>query len=254
MIEQHRPTPTVTQGDDIQMLQVMPALTTDEYDALVADIRANGVLVSVLVGQYGRTVDGHHRRRAAAEVGVDCPTVTRQIGDDEEARQLAVSLNAARRHLTREQRQDLVVTELRIRPDDSDRAIARRVGCSPSTVGKFRSQVSKLDTQITREKAEDLTRRAQRLILRADTLCLIALLQGVSPAELVEAITSGVPADILDLLWQPVIRPGIGGLYSWPVGGFYRRYALEVLTWREWGDNYDAEIAKAAERLLAAEY
>lgn len=141
--------------------QVMPPLAPDEYDALVADIRANGVLVPVLVDQQGRIIDGHHRHRAAAEAGVECPTVTRRVGSDEEARQLALSLNAARRHLSREQQADLIIIELRTRPHDPDRAIARRLACSPSTVGKYRAVLAEHEEQRRRQEEADRQRRAQ---------------------------------------------------------------------------------------------
>ena len=125
--------------------QVMPALTDDELVALRADIATRGIVVPVVVDQHGRLLDGHHRRQIAAELSITCPTEVVQVADDDAAHDLALTLNLARRHLTREQRRDLISAEIERRPDDSDRAIARRVGCSPSTVGAVRG-VSKLDT------------------------------------------------------------------------------------------------------------
>ena len=61
------------------------------------------------------------------------------------AREGALSCNLARRHLTREQKRDLIARECQARPDDSDRRIARSLGCSPSTVAEVR-RPSKLDT------------------------------------------------------------------------------------------------------------
>jgi hypothetical protein len=48
-------------------------------------------------------LDGHHRQHIAAELGIDCPTEIRQVVDENEARDVAFTLNLARRHLTREQ-------------------------------------------------------------------------------------------------------------------------------------------------------
>src|SRR4051812_43707008 len=59
--------------------QPMPALTTEEYDALKTDIAARGVLVPVVVDQHGRLLDGHHRRQAAIELGIDCPAEVRPV-------------------------------------------------------------------------------------------------------------------------------------------------------------------------------
>ncbi len=56
---------------------------------------------------------------------------------------------------------ELIASEITARPDDSDRMIARRFQCSPSTVGAVRRSVSKLDTAenvtVDREKCEQIT-------------------------------------------------------------------------------------------------
>lgn len=116
----------------------MPALTADEYAALRDDIAARGVVVPVVLDQHGRILDGHHRREIAAELGIDCPTEVHHVGDDEDARDVALALNLARRHLTREQRRELIAADIEARPGDSDRAIGRRVGCDHKTVGAVR--------------------------------------------------------------------------------------------------------------------
>lgn len=118
--------------------QPMPALTEAELAALRADVAAHGVLVPVVLDQHGRVLDGHHRRQVAAELGIECPNVVRHVADDDEAADVAVTLNAARRHLSRVQRHGLVAAEIARRPGDSDRAIARRVGCDHKTVSAVR--------------------------------------------------------------------------------------------------------------------
>lgn len=143
----------------VSMFQPMPALTPDQFAALREDVAANGVLVPVVLDQHGRILDGNNRVRIAAELGIGYPSTTVKIADDEAALDLAVTLNCARRHLTREQQRDVIAAEAARRPGDSDRAIARRVGCSPSTVAAVRRPVSKLDTPdpITREDAAAIT-------------------------------------------------------------------------------------------------
>ena len=145
--------PVVSNLDTTEPFQVMPPLTDDEFAALVADIRCNGVLVPIVVDQHGRTIEGHNRRRAAAEAAVDCPMIVRPVADDEEARELALSLNLARRHLTTAQRQEFIITELRTTPEHSDRRIARRLGCSPTTVGHYRAEIKKHDRHRDRQAA-----------------------------------------------------------------------------------------------------
>ncbi len=136
------------------VFQVMPDLTPDELAALEADIAERGVVVPVVLDQHGRVLDGHHRRGIADRLGLPCPVETREVVDDEDARQTALALNLTRRHLTREQRRDLIARECQARPDDSDRAIARRFGCSPSTVAAVRRPVSKLDTPSDEKRCE----------------------------------------------------------------------------------------------------
>ena len=110
-------------------IQPMPELPPEQLDSLRADIAANGVLVPVVVDQHGRILDGNHRAAIALDLGIDYPTVTVAVTDDADAWDKAVSLNCARRHLTREQVREVIGNEIQRRPDDSDRAIARRVGC-----------------------------------------------------------------------------------------------------------------------------
>ncbi len=130
----------------VNEIQPMPALTAEQFAALRDDIEANGVLVPVVVDQHGRILDGNHRAAIAGELGIDYPTVTVGVADDTDAWDKAVALNCARRHMTRAEVRTVVAGEILRRPDDSDRAIAKRVGCSPSTVGTVRGRLSNLDT------------------------------------------------------------------------------------------------------------
>ena len=41
--------------------ELLPPLSTEEFDALKADIKANGVQVPVVVDEDGEVLDGHHR-------------------------------------------------------------------------------------------------------------------------------------------------------------------------------------------------
>jgi len=177
--------------------QPMPDLSPEQYDALKADIRERGVLVPVVVDQHDRVLDGHNRRRIADEVGIDCPTETKVVADDDEAADLAVVLNCARRHLNREQVRQVIANEIERRSGDSDRAIARRVGCSPSTVGTIRRTVSNLDTSaaemMTRAEAEEITNSIRDHLTAAReaiwVLIVVALSNNIAVSEIVTALT-----------------------------------------------------------------
>lgn len=136
------------------VFQPMPPLTAEQYDALKGDIMVNGVLVPVTVDQHGRVLDGHNRSSIADELGIDYPRIVVEVADDDAAMDLAVTLNGARRHLNQEQKRALIEHELIRRPGDSDRAISRRVGCSPTTVGAVRSDRRALAEELT-QKARD---------------------------------------------------------------------------------------------------
>jgi hypothetical protein len=96
--------------------QFLPELAPDEYEALKADIRTNGVLVPVEVDEHGTTLDGHHRVRIWSELrasGVhlaDYPRIVRIFRSDDEKVEHALRLNLNRRHLDRQALKDLAFT------------------------------------------------------------------------------------------------------------------------------------------------
>ena len=146
--------------------QLLPDLSTDEFEALKADIAEHGVVVPVEVDEHGDLLDGHHRVRAWSELraeGVkvpDYPRVVRAGLSDAEKRQLVRALNLARRHLSAEGRRALIADAIRDDPGASDRRVAVALGVSPTTVGTVRAElvdageVSRLDTRTDRHGVE----------------------------------------------------------------------------------------------------
>lgn len=182
--------PSTDTAPEAAPFQVMPPLSDDEYAALRDDIAAHGVRVPVDVDQHGRILDGHHRARVCAELGIEVPTRVVEVADDAAAREHAYATNTARRHLTRDQRRSVVVRSLLADPGLSDRAHAARCGVSPTTVGNVRAvlvdsgQVSNVDTrrgadghvytvtrpsrdQIEAEEAADAEAREEQARIRA---------------------------------------------------------------------------------------
>lgn len=110
--------------------QLFPDLADDEFQALKADIAERGVLVPVEYDEHGAILDGHHRVRACRELGIkDWPTVTRGGMDDESKAEHVLTLNLSRRHMTPDQRRELVL-KLRLERGWSLRRIANRLGVS----------------------------------------------------------------------------------------------------------------------------
>jgi len=108
-------------------------LSAEEYEALKADIAQRGVQVPVEYDEDGNILDGYHRVRACQELGItDWPKVVRRGLTEEQKIEHALALNLHRRHLTREQRRELVV---RLRQQGwSLRRIAERLGVHHDTV------------------------------------------------------------------------------------------------------------------------
>ncbi|MDP4014940.1 MAG: ParB N-terminal domain-containing protein [Candidatus Nanopelagicales bacterium] len=146
-----------TESTQSEPFQCMPALTSEEYAALKADIAANGVRVPIEVDPWGRILDGHHRAQACRDLGIEPPRRTIQVTSDEAARSHALSVNNTGRQLSREQRRGIVAGSLTADPHLSDREHARRCGVSPSTVSTVRAgliesgQLSKLDSRLGKD-------------------------------------------------------------------------------------------------------
>lgn len=134
---------------------ILPPLSDEEYAGLVESIRKDGIMQPIVVAWPERVIlDGHHRWRAAQEIGLEhVPVMTQEFGDDAAHLRLGLSLNFDRRHLTGAQKKAAAETLLRQDPKQSDRAVAVAVGLAPTTVGTVRADleergdVSKLDTR-----------------------------------------------------------------------------------------------------------
>jgi ParB-like chromosome segregation protein Spo0J len=121
--------------------QVMPPLTDEEYEALKADIAERGVQVPVEYDEEGNILDGYHRVRACLELGItDWPKIVRRGLTEKQKVEHALVLNLHRRHLTRDQRRELVA---KLRGQGwSLRRIAERLGVSKSQVERDASGLS----------------------------------------------------------------------------------------------------------------
>lgn len=179
--------------------QLLPPLTDEEYAALEADIVANGVLQPILVDEHNVTIDGHHRKQIADKHGLRCPSIKCPPNlTDEQKRSLSVGMNVHRRHLSREQRRELIAKSLIADPELSDRQHAERVGASPTTVGDVRGQleadgmVSKLDT---RTGKDGVAQPAVKVTVRESKSTTT---EGVNPVtgEIVGAGKEGKPAPV----------------------------------------------------------
>lgn len=128
----------------MSVYQVMPDLSVEEYEQMKADIAERGVQVPVEYDEDGNILDGHHRVRACVELGLkEWPRVVRIGLSEEQKFEHAITLNLTRRHLSREQRRELVVS-LRQR-GWSLRRIATRLDVPKSTIHDDVSEIGHLN-------------------------------------------------------------------------------------------------------------
>ena len=99
---------------------LFPLLQGDEFQALVEDIKANGLRQPIILYR-NQILDGRNRYRACIEAGVE-PRFTEFAGTDDEALAYVISANLHRRHLTTCQR---AVLALQLLPGERDRARER---------------------------------------------------------------------------------------------------------------------------------
>ena len=95
--------------------QFFPEMSEEEYFQLKEDIRHKGVVVPIEMDEEGNIIDGHHRFKAFGELideGADIPMFdsTRRHFQSEAAKvEYVLALNLKRRHLSPEQRTELIV-------------------------------------------------------------------------------------------------------------------------------------------------
>jgi hypothetical protein len=119
--------------------QVLPDLPPDEYEELKRDIAARGVQVAVEITEDGEILDGHQRTRACNELKIkNYPRRIVSGLDEVGKRHHAIRANCLRRHLTREQRRDLITAELRRDPRQSNPFLASLMGVDPKTIDAVR--------------------------------------------------------------------------------------------------------------------
>jgi hypothetical protein len=139
--------------------ELFPLMSPAEIEALAEDIAKNGVVDPIVIWRKDgdSLLDGRNRLDAMAHAGligindegqfhnvksgrpIDCHFYG---GSDcnHDPYALALSLNVHRRHLTAEQKRDLIADLLKAQPEKSNRQIADQVKVDHKTVGAVRSE------------------------------------------------------------------------------------------------------------------
>ena len=122
-----------------ELASVFPLLEGGEYTALIDDVRTHGLLEPITLFE-GKILDGRNRYRACLAAGVEPRFREILFGDYAEAAACVISANIHRRHLTAEQRRELIEKLLKADPGRSDRQIAETAKVSDKTVAAVRRQ------------------------------------------------------------------------------------------------------------------
>jgi ParB-like chromosome segregation protein Spo0J len=182
--------------------QLFPELDAATEAALRASIERFGVLVPVAKDQHGRILDGFHRSRIADELGIKYRVDVHVVADDDEARELARTLNADRRQLSRKQRVE-VEADLR-EQGHSLPAIAGALGVHHTTVmrdlttcadAQVPDRITGLDGKSRPSKRTVVAAKNPREAERAQAALALATPTGVVDVKRAERIAREAEAD-----------------------------------------------------------
>jgi ParB-like chromosome segregation protein Spo0J len=154
------------------LANVFPLLEGGEFNTMIEDIKAHG-LNELIVLYEGKILDGRNRYRACISAGVEPRYREMDFSSYAEAAAYVISANIHRRHLTAEQRRDLIEKLLKADPSKSDRWHAKEIGVSPTTVSTVRKDleqkgdVSKLDTSTDTKGRKQPRQRTKRISKKA---------------------------------------------------------------------------------------
>jgi hypothetical protein len=143
------------------LADMFPLLEGKEFDDLVEDIRKNGLQLEIDMAD-GKIIDGRNRARACIEAGEKIRfTERRRFKSDAGIIAFIISRNIHRRHLTAEQKRDLIAKLLEAEPTKSDTAHAKTAKVSKNTVAKIREKMERRGQIDHVEKRTDTLGRSQ---------------------------------------------------------------------------------------------
>src|SRR3990172_1418026 len=82
---------------------LLPPLSTDEFESLKASIKRDGVRDAILVDEDGNIIDGHHRYK----IDKDAPRTVVKVPSVPEKKALVYKTNLTRRNLSPAQKSDI---------------------------------------------------------------------------------------------------------------------------------------------------
>jgi hypothetical protein len=121
--------------------RTFPEMGQTELKELATDIHAHGLLEPITIYQR-QILDGRNRLKAAAICNYAFKAADFvELDAKTDPLAFVISKNIHRRHLTTEQKRDLLATLIKHNPSKSNRQIGAEAGVSHHTVGDVRSEL-----------------------------------------------------------------------------------------------------------------
>jgi hypothetical protein len=129
------------------LANIFPLTEGADFDDLVADFRAHGLRHAIVLHE-GMILDGRNRYRACFAAGMSIEDMTPEerpgyfqkfFGDDPVA--FVISANLHRRHLTAEQKREIIAKVIAATPAKSDRAVGKIAKADGKTVASVRREM-----------------------------------------------------------------------------------------------------------------
>jgi ParB-like chromosome segregation protein Spo0J len=156
--------PPTFEYDFHPLAELFPLIEGQEFDALVQDVRQNGIIAPI-IRHEGKILDGRNRYRAAKAAGHPFTAKDfRDLAAGLDPKAFVISANIARRQLTSKQKREFIAKQIDAKPDDSDRGIAKLCCVDPKTVGSVRDEMARA-VETLAKKYNELTARQQREFL-----------------------------------------------------------------------------------------
>jgi hypothetical protein len=131
------------------LADIFPLMEGAEFDALVADIKANGLRQRIVIFE-GKILDGRNRYRACLAAGKRPLFRPANLAAHElyafkdpakDPVAFVISANIHRRHLTPEQKREIIAKLIKAQPEKSNRQIAKVAKADDKTVGAVRVEL-----------------------------------------------------------------------------------------------------------------
>jgi hypothetical protein len=133
------PAPANQELDFHPLADLFPLMEGEEFDALVEDIKTHGLLETI--GLYdGKILDGRNRYRACLAAAVEPEFRAYKFKNSAEAAAHVISANIHRRHLTAEQKREIIAKLIKATPEKSNRQIAKQAKVHHETVASVRTE------------------------------------------------------------------------------------------------------------------